>query len=161
MSALKDLARDNWLWLTVLAGVAILASLFFRSMARMNLDRLAKLSICTNLVYVLLSLLFQKQLLPSGTLAFPQLAQVFIWVQFAMAGMIFVRPIDRLCAPKPGGETDVDNISVVKTSTSEDRPLTGWKSISQSEWLWIASADGCYIATFAILMELRHLTFHP
>jgi hypothetical protein len=158
---MKDLIRDNWLWLTVLAVVAPLAGMFFRSMSRMNLDRLAKLSISTNLVYVILSLVFRIQLLPSDTPAFPHLAQVLMWVQFAMAGMILARPIDKLCATKPGGETDVDNLSIVNTSAAEDRPLTGLKSISRDEWLWVISADGCFIALIVVLSFFRHLTFHP
>jgi hypothetical protein len=160
MSDLHDVIRDNWLWLTVLIVVATLAMLFFRGISRMRLDRLAKLSIFSNSVYVLLSLAFRRQFLPSDTPAFPHLAGFLIMVQFAVAGMIFVRPMDKLCAPKPGGETDVDSISIVKPSASQNQPLTGWKSVSLSEWLWVAKADGCFIAMIVVLSNFRHLMFH-
>jgi hypothetical protein len=161
MSALKDLIRDNWLWLTILAIVASVAAVFFRALSRLSLDRLAKLSISTNVSYILLSLIFRKQLLPSETPAFPHLAQILIWVQFAMAGMASARVIDKLCTPNPAGETDVDNISVINTAPIATPPRTGWKSISRSDWLWAIGTDVCYIATFAVVMSLRHLTFHP
>jgi hypothetical protein len=149
MNALKDLIRDNWLWLTVLAIVASMAAVFFRAISRLSLGRLAKISISTNVSYILLSLIFRKQLLPSDTPAFPHLAQILIWVQFAMAGMASARVIDKLCAPKPGGETDVDNISVINTAPVDTPTRTGWRSISQSDWLWAIGTDVCFVATFA------------
>jgi hypothetical protein len=155
MGAVTSWIHENWLWWTVFLTVIGFLGLFFRGLSRLKLERLAKLSIRANVIYIFLSLVFRRQLMPSSTPAFPILAQSLLTLQFAMAGMAFVRPIDKLCKAKPGGETDVENISVTNPLVSENRPLTGWKSISRSEWLWTGSTVASFISMMVILSFLR------
>jgi hypothetical protein len=119
-------------------------------------------SIGTNLAHILLSLAFRKLLLPpSDSPAFPVLAQLIFWIEFAVAGFVSIKVFNKVCAPKPSGETDVGTISAVTPSIAVITPPSGWKSISRSDWFWALATDACYIATFAILMSLRHLTYRP
>ena len=157
-----NLIHANWLEIVTYGFVLLLTWGFLWGISRTSLKALANLSIGTNLAHILLSLDFRNALLPPlDSPAFPPLAQLIFSIEFAMACFVFLKVFSKLCTPKPGGETDVDKISIVSPSIIGLPPRSSWKTVSRSDWLWTLTTDTCYIATFAILMSFRHLTHHP
>jgi len=155
MSAIKNVISAHWPtavgYLFVFALIWVLTRIEFR--------RLAKISIATDLIHLLLALVARNLLLPpSDSPAFPPLAQLLFTIELLMAVFVSCRVLDKICRPKPGGETDVDNLSVLDSSIVS--PKTGWKTITRHEWQWTLLTDVCFAATFALQMSLRHLTYH-
>jgi hypothetical protein len=162
VNAIRNLPPADWLEVAAYGFALLFVWTLIWGMSRTSLKTLAKLSIATNLADIMLSLIFRKMLLPSSdSPAFPSFAQLIFGIEFLMAGLVTAKIFNKVCVLKPGGETDVDNISVVDPSIIGTHTTSAWKTISLSDWLWTLAADACYIAAFAILMSFRHLTYHP
>ena len=79
---------------------------------KVRIETLAKVSIGLNIVHAVSTLALPRYFLPRAAPAFPNYVQILFWIEFGLAGIVSLRPIDALISAKAYPPSDVDNISV-------------------------------------------------
>jgi hypothetical protein len=118
---------------------------------KVRIETLARVSIGLNIAHLTLTLALPKYFLPRATPAFPSYVQILLWIEFALAGIVTLRPIDALISAKAYPPSDVENISVTTTTipVSKDGP---------SKFTWI-SASATFLSFVLLMLVIFHL--HP
>ncbi len=120
------------------------------SLSKVRIETLAKVSIGLNLVHILLTLATPKYLLPRATPAFPVYVQILFWIEFGLAGIVSLRPINDLISAKAYPPSDVDNISVttMRTTISKRAP-------SVTTWIWASATFSSFVLLMLVIFHLH------
>lgn len=110
---------------------------------------LAQLSIALNAMHVALTLTLPRLFLPTTSAAFPMSAQILIWIEFFLAFVVFLRPIDALIAARAYPQSDVDNVSITDSITPQAK-----RSLpTVATWIWS-------VLTLLAFVTLALVIFH-
>jgi len=118
---------------------------------KVRTETLAMISIGLNIMHVVSTLALPKYFLPTATPAFPNYVQILFWIEFGLAGIVSLRPIDALISAKAYPPSDVDNISVTTMTTPVSKG--GPSGIT---WVW---ASATFLSFVLLMMVIFHL--HP
>jgi hypothetical protein len=116
---------------------------------KIRTETLAMISIGLNILHVLSTLAFPRYFLPGATPAFPNYVQILLWIEFGLAGIVSLRPIDVLISAKAYPPSDVDNISVTTMSTRVSK-----SGPSGTTWVW---ASATFLSFVFLMMVIFHL----
>jgi hypothetical protein len=103
-----------------------------RLLGKVPTKTLAQSSIALNVVHIGMTLSLPHLLLPTKSVAFPMAAQVLIWIEFFLAFIVFLRPIDVLIAARAYPPSDVENVSI----TSIEEPEANRSLPTATTWIW-------------------------
>jgi len=123
-------------------------------LGRINTKILAQLSIAINFTHIGLMLTLPSFLLPAESAAFPLAAQILIWIEFFLAFVVVLRPIDKLITANAYRPSDVDSIPITSTGSTQPEPKRSLPNANT--WIWAMLT----LLSFVVLV-LATFHLHP
>jgi hypothetical protein len=120
-------------------------------LGRVNTKLLAQLSIALNFTHIALMLTLPSFFLPAESAAFPLLAQILMWIEFFLAFIVVLRPIDKLITANAYRPSDVESISITITGSTQPEPKRSLPNANTWTWAMLT------LLSFVVLVLV---TFH-
>jgi len=103
-----------------------------RLLGKVPTKTLAQSSIALNVAHIAMTFTLPKLFLPTTSPTFPVPAQILFWIEFFLAFVVFLRPIDDLISARAYPPSDVANLSITGSTSPEARPSLA----TAVTWIW-------------------------